>query len=319
MSVSRRAADSSKPEYEFTDGTNRSMHYIEHGFPCPLVRWHYHDDYEIHLIVASTGKVFVGDYVGRFSPGHLVLTGPRLPHNWISQIAPGESVDLRDLVIQFNMDLFTKMAGLAPELASLLPLLERARHGIEFLSVDTQWAQSQFQAFRDATGPSRISLLVEFLDHLNKESDYALLSTLAIRSRADQASQDKIDQVTQYISENYAQEITLVDMARQVGMNDSAFSRFFAKATGNSFNRFVNRVRISKACELLADTDTPITTICYETGFNNVANFNRRFREIKENTPREYRRQARLRHGSRNKASQYKPAAEHGGFDCCDE
>ena len=300
MSVALRPNSSSAPEFEFTDGTERSVHYLEHGFPNPLVRWHYHDDYELHLIVASTGKVFVGDHVGSFAPGHLVLTGPRLPHNWISQTEPGEEIELRDLVIQFRMDLLPKMANLAPELVSILPLLERARHGVEFLSVDTDWAQSIFQSIRDISGPSRIARLIELLHHLSEENNYALLSTLAIRSRADQASQDKIEKVTQYISEKYAREITLGEMAKLVSMNDSAFSRFFAKATGNSFNRFVNRVRISKACELLSETEIPITTICYETGFNNIANFNRRFRELKENTPREYRRQSRMRHGAGN-------------------
>lgn len=300
MSVALRPNSGGAPEFEFTDGTERSVHYLEHGFPNPLVRWHYHDDYELHLIIASTGKVFVGDHVGRFSPGHLVLTGPRLPHNWISQTEPGEEIELRDLVIQFRMDLLPKMAGLAPELVSILPLLERARHGVEFLSVDMDWAQSIFQSVRDISGPSRIAKLIELLHHLSEENNYALLSTLAIRSRADQASQDKIEQVTQYISENFSREITLGEMAKMVAMNDSAFSRFFAKATGNSFNRFVNRVRISKACELLSETETPITTICYETGFNNIANFNRRFRELKENTPREYRRESRMRHGARH-------------------
>jgi len=299
MSVALHANSSNAPEFELNDGAERSVHYLEHGFPCPLVRWHYHDDYELHLIVAGTGKVFVGDHVGRFAPGHLVITGPRLPHNWISQTEPGEVIELRDLVVQFRMDLVPKMAGLAPELSPILPLLERARHGVEFLSVDFNWAQAMFRSIRDLSGPSRIAKLLEFLDHLSTESDYALLSTLAIRSQADQATQDKIETVTQYISENFAQEITLVDMAKKVGMNDSAFSRFFAKATGNSFNRFVNRVRISKACELLSDTETPITTICYETGFNNIANFNRRFRELKGNTPREYRGHSRLRHGAR--------------------
>lgn len=299
MSVALRPNSSGAPEFEFTDGTERSVHYLEHGFPNPLVRWHYHDDYELHLIVASSGKVFVGDHVGQFSPGHLVLTGPRLPHNWISQTEPGEEIELRDLVIQFRMDLLPKMASLAPELVSILPLLERARHGVEFSEVDRVWAQSMFQSIRDLSGPSRIARLIDLLHHLSEEKDYALLSTLAIRSRADQASQDKIEQVTQHISENFARDITLGEMARLVGMNDSAFSRFFAKATGNSFNRFVNRVRISKACELLSDSEIPITTICYETGFNNIANFNRRFRELKENTPREYRRQSRMRHGAR--------------------
>ena len=67
----------------------------------PLVRWHYHDEYELHLISATRGKVFVGDWIGQFEPGHLVLTGPRLPHNWISIDVPEGGVALRDLVLQF--------------------------------------------------------------------------------------------------------------------------------------------------------------------------------------------------------------------------
>ena len=70
-------------------------------FPNPLVRWHYHEEYELHLIVATRGKVFVGDYIGQFEPGHLVLTGPRLPHNWISTDVPEPGVALRDMVLQF--------------------------------------------------------------------------------------------------------------------------------------------------------------------------------------------------------------------------
>lgn len=298
MSVALRVSKPHAPELEVAESTERSVHYLEHGFPSHLVRWHYHDDFELHLIVASTGKVFVGDHVGGFGPGHLVLTGPRLPHNWISQTAPDEVVELRDLVIQFRMDLMSGMARHAPELNSIMPMLERARHGIEFRSVDVELAKRAFREVRDAHGAQRIACLLNLLGTLAAEQDYELLSTLAIRSRADQASQDKIQTVTQYIIDNYAGEITLSEMASLVGMNDSSFSRFFSRATGNSFVRFVNRVRISKACELLTQTDRPITEICFETGFNNVANFNRRFRELREITPREYRRQSRLRHTS---------------------
>jgi AraC-like DNA-binding protein len=80
-------------------------------------------------------------------------------------------------------------------------------------------------------------------------------------------------------------------------MSESRFSRFFRRATGNTFVDFVNRVRVHRACQLLMETDRAITHICYEAGFNNVANFNRRFLEIKGMTPSEFRRQADNRFG----------------------
>ncbi len=61
---------------------------LAHGFPTPLARWHFHDEYELHLITATSGKAFIGDWIGPFQPGHLVLCGPRLPHNWISMDVP---------------------------------------------------------------------------------------------------------------------------------------------------------------------------------------------------------------------------------------
>ncbi len=273
----------------------RSVHYLEHGFPHDLVRWHCHDDYEIHLIVASVGKLFCGDHIGAFGPGQLVMTGPGLPHNWISQVGDDEVFELRDRVVQFRQDLVQTMAACATELQPLLPLLERARHGIEFRATSVCEAEPWFQRVRGASGPSRIALLLEFLEFLSLQPDQFLLSTLPMRSREDASSLDKVEKVTRYIADNYTRDLQLADVSTLTGMSESAFSRFFARETGNSFTRFLNRVRVSRACELLADTQEPITSICFAVGFNNVANFNRRFRELKSVTPREYRREAQLR------------------------
>ena len=80
-------------------------------------------------------------------------------------------------------------------------------------------------------------------------------------------------------------------------MTESSFSRFFRRATGNNFTDFVNRVRINRACQLLMESDRYISNVCYDVGFNNVANFNRRFLQIKGMTPKEFRRQAEARFG----------------------
>lgn len=66
-----------------------------HGYPFRTVRWHYHPEYEIHLVVATSGTFYIGDFVGRFGPGQLIMTGPNLPQNWISEIEPDEIVPTR--------------------------------------------------------------------------------------------------------------------------------------------------------------------------------------------------------------------------------
>ena len=64
------------PKIELVDRTLRSIRYLEHGWPTELCRWHAHEEYELHLVVATRGKAFVGDYIGEFEPGYLYLTGP---------------------------------------------------------------------------------------------------------------------------------------------------------------------------------------------------------------------------------------------------
>lgn len=77
-------------------------------------------------------------------------------------------------------------------------------------------------------------------------------------------------------------------------MSPTAFSRNFNKATGNTFIEFINRVRIGQACSMLYATDEPISGICFEVGYQNIANFNRHFLKMKQMTPSNFRQAARM-------------------------
>ncbi len=270
---------------------------LEHGVPNPLVRWHYHDEYELHLIVETHGKVFVGDYIGHFEPGHLVLTGPRLPHNWISSDTAGATVPLRDMVLQFSDTPLREAAVILPELAEVLPMLDRARHGIEFFGL-SESARLRIGRIRQTQGLRRLSEFMELMSDLSTCTDYRLLSNVLLQSSEDDTSLAQINAVVSQIANNVSQPVSASGLAAQLGMSESRFSRFFRRATGNTFTDFVNRLRINRACQLLMSSDRYVTNICYDVGFNNVANFNRRFLEIKGMTPTEFRRQAEGRFGS---------------------
>ncbi|MFD1381890.1 helix-turn-helix domain-containing protein [Rhodanobacter aciditrophus] len=278
------------PEYELVHEGIETIRYLEHGHPSELIRWHAHDDYELHFIVASTGKVFVGDYIGNYKPGQLILTGPRLPHNWICQNSD-TSVPLRDMVIRFDHEAFEQGCKIVPELAEILPMLARAKSGIEFFNVDFDYLQETFAQVRDSSGLQRVMNALPLLHQLSQSRSYRLLSTVQIDLKSSETLQRKINTVVDYVSQNYANDITLANVASLIGMSDSHFSRFFKKATGNRFTEFVNRMRISRACSLLTETDQQIANICFQVGFNNVANFNRRFHELKGVTPRDFRAQ----------------------------
>ncbi len=271
---------------------------LAHGYPTPLARWHYHDEYELHLIVASSGKAFVGDYIGTFQPGHLVLTGPRLPHNWITLDLPEGGYPQRDLVIQFQYEPLAKAAEHIRELEEVLPLLARARNGIEFFGLSDQATES-WHKIKQAKGLERFAAFTTFMCQLARWSDYKLLSHAQLQSVDDDAQLNQIESIVSRITEDLTQQLSAADLAAELEMTESGFSRFFRRATGNTFTDFVNQVRVNRACQLLMESDRYITHICYEVGFNNVANFNRRFLNVKGMTPSEFRKQVDSRFGVR--------------------
>jgi len=264
---------------------------IAHGFPTPLARWHFHDEYELHLITATSGKAFVGDWIGPFQPGHLVLCGPRLPHNWVSMDIPEGGVPERDLVIQFSHGPMAHAAEQIPEMAEAMALLERARHGIEFFGLSERAVQ-HFHAVKSARGFQRLAAFCAYLSDLARCTDFRLLSSVRMQGEQDEAENDQVNTLVNRIMRDYAQPLSATELAAELGMSESRFSRFFRRSTGNTFHDFVNRIRINRAGQLLMETDRLVSDICYEVGFNNIANFNRRFLEIKGLTPSEFRRQA---------------------------
>ena len=126
-----------QPEFEYVDRAQESIRYLEHGWPTDLCRWHSHKEYELHLITATRGKAFVGDYIGEFGPGSLFLTGPDLPHNWITdEHGHPNPVEVRDMLVQFSQDSLDDLTRAFVEFKEMAPMWELAKSGIEFTGLD---------------------------------------------------------------------------------------------------------------------------------------------------------------------------------------
>ncbi|MCZ7644534.1 MAG: AraC family transcriptional regulator [Planctomycetota bacterium] len=100
-----------------------------------------------------------------------------------------------------------------------------------------------------------------------------------------------MDRVCRYLTAGFLGELSQPEAARLANLSVPAFSRFFRRSTGKSFTRYVNELRIGHACRMLIETDKSVSEIAFASGFQNLSNFNRRFRELKRAGPREFRRQ----------------------------
>ena len=284
------------PQYEFVDRAEDSIRYLEHGWPTDLCRWHSHPEYELHLILETQGKVFVGDYIGEFAPGTLFLIGPNLPHNWITdEFGAYESVVTRDMLIQFSHDSIISLQRAFPEFCEIDEFLQNSTGGLEFLKFDPFLATEHFIGIRESRGADRILKFLNFLLLVKSHQDQKRLSVANISSFNFRGKKSNLAFVIDHITQNFSDDINLDSAAEMCNMSTTAFARNFQKMTGSRFTEFVIRVRIGQACLMLQSTEQNIALICHEVGFRNLANFNRQFLRIKNTTPSAYREITRFK------------------------
>ena len=277
-----------KPDLEVVQiGRAESFKAWEHGYPYHTVRWHFHPEYEIHHVVATAGRYFVGDFIGTFEPGNLVLTGPNLPHNWVSDISG--PVPLRSRVLQFTAEFIADAMALFPELGACADLLEVSRRGALFSPATAAAAAPLLAELVTAQGIRRIEVFLGLLGHLSRGDVTSLTSSRYLPDPSGFMSTG-INEALAYINANLTDPFSEADLAAIAGLSPSAFSRSFRRHTGQALVKYVNRLRINFACQLLMGADElKIADVCFSSGFNNISNFNRQFQAQKGMTPSRFR------------------------------
>lgn len=137
------------------------------------------------------------------------------------------------------------------------------------------------------------TLFQENTDFLSiKSSLYLLSSELMKQSRLIECAktdQILIHNVLSYIQNNFTKDISLKQIASNLGYSYNYLSKYLNETLELSYVDFVNENRISYALYLLKNTDSSITDIAYTCGYSNVRSFNRNFIKIVNLTPSEYR------------------------------
>jgi AraC-like DNA-binding protein len=280
-----------KPDLEVVQiGHGQSFKAWEHGYPFHTVRWHFHPEMEIHQVAATCGHYYVGDFIGDFAPGNLVLTGPNLPHNWISHVPEGTSVPLRSRVVQFPEDLLQRIAELFPDTGGFAELFQLSRRGVVFSDAASDRCAPIMAALVRARGPQRASLFLNLLATIAADGQAQSLASDAYLPDPSGFMTAGVNKALSFINTSLTEDFTEADLAATAGMTASAFSRSFRRHTGMGVVEYVNRLRINLACQMLMnDPEKSVTDICFAVGFNNLSNFNRQFLRRKGMPPSRFR------------------------------
>ncbi len=260
-------------------------------FPNFLKIRHYHPELELVYIAESTGTRFVGDNIEKFEPGELVLLGENLPHMWLNDkdyFHPDSDLVADALCIHFKEDFtgnpFLELAGTEP----LIELFKTARRGIRFINLEFPAAEMMQDLAKEKDEFQRLLQLLKLLYKLAKHSKTKLLSSEGYLERKPEENSDKTHE---FIFKNFTKQILLSDVAAIANMNPTAFSRYFKRIHRKTFSRYLIEIRIGYACKLLIENKISVSSACYESGFNNISNFNKQFRSIMNMNPSQYTKQ----------------------------
>jgi AraC-like DNA-binding protein len=99
--------------------------------------------------------------------------------------------------------------------------------------------------------------------------------------------------VLDHLFKNSGDPVSQAEAARLVRLSPAAFSRFFRRSVGKTFQAYLTDLRLSEACRQLLESDRTISEIAFAAGFGNLSNFNRSFRIARGMPPGRFREQAR--------------------------
>ncbi|MDT0553069.1 AraC family transcriptional regulator [Urechidicola vernalis] len=273
---------SSLNDSSFTVKTNK--------YPNFLKLWHFHPELELVYVAKSNGTRFIGDNIEKFQKGELFLIGENLPHMMLNDdryFEPNSKLMAEAVVVHFKKEFLGNDFFLTPEMKHISKLFERAKLGIRFREIDNSII-NQLTKLENQTPFEKTLGFLNILNSLSNYKNYDLLSSQGYIDSFNHLDNEHMAKAYAYIYKNFTATIYLKDVADVINMNPASFSRFFKRVNRKTFSRFLNEVRIGYSCKLMIENQLDITSICFESGFNNISNFNRQFKSIKEMSPTEY-------------------------------
>ncbi|MEO6150602.1 MAG: AraC family transcriptional regulator [Mucilaginibacter sp.] len=254
-------------------------------FDFPL---HNHDEMELNLILNAPGaKRIVGDHIEEINDAELVLVGSNLPHGWFTHNCKTDLI--KEFTIQFHKDLLDDKFMKRNQLNFIRNMFENSKRGVLFSQDTINHIAPKIFALNKEAGFNSILELFIILHELSISHDTRMLSDSSFIKDEYNYNSRRIEKVFEYMNFNFSKQISLAEVARVANMPGASFSRFIKKRTGYTFVDSLNEIRLGHVSRMLIDTTHSVSEIAYKCGFNNIANFNRTFKNKKGCTPNEFR------------------------------
>jgi AraC-like DNA-binding protein len=249
---------------------------------------HQHQEIQISLVVKGSGSFVVADTINEYQEGDILVIGEYLPHVFKSDSDKSDESIMCSLF--FKKDSFGKHFFELTDMAETKEFFKGSEYGLKVLS-KKQKITKQFNKLSHQNKIERVATLLKILN-LISTAESTPLSSFVYKKRYTDDEGKRMNDVFEYAMEKFYEPITLEEIADKAHMNKNSFCRYFKKRTNKTFFQFLIEIRIENACKLITSSpDLSIAAISEQCGFGTIANFNRKFKEIKGLTPTDYRRQ----------------------------
>ncbi|MDP1816337.1 MAG: AraC family transcriptional regulator [Leadbetterella sp.] len=273
---------------------SKDLSYIYERYESPFFEtpWHYHDEFEIVLCDGGFGKKVIGNHTSEYKEGDLILIGSKLPH-WFRA---DETFYMHaafprpaSIVIQFRSDSFGESFFDLVEMTPVRSLLEKAKFGLEFKGYAKELINKIIKENIHKSSLEKFLSLFEIFQLMAESKEQQTLSEIGMEGISKKDS-ERMSIIFDQILKNFKEPVSVEDLAQKVNLTKAAFCRYFKARTQKTFVEYLMQVRINHACKLLKETDLSVLEICYESGFNNLSNFNRQFLKLTKQNPKAFRK-----------------------------
>jgi AraC-like DNA-binding protein len=284
-----------KPQLlKVSSGPAQSFNVRRDLVPSVNNKWHYHSEVELIHFEKGSGTQFIGDNIRQFNTGDIVMVGSYLPHYWrfddvyFSRDNKAE-VDIR--VAHFCENFWGNDFLQLPENRNIKTVLEKARRGIQITGKVKKQIARIMERLLAAEGAKRILLLMEVLNIIAESDHTDCLSSIGFSPNVEESRNDGINVIYEYSLANFKNKIHMDDLAELAGVSPNSFCRYFKSRTQKTYSKFLLEIKVGQACKLLIENRLPLKQLCYESGFNNFANFHKYFKQITGKSPLNYQRE----------------------------
>lgn len=251
---------------------------------------HTHAELQITHIKKGSGSVVIGDYLGQFSSGDIFVIGSHVPHVFRPSVSQTESQECNALILTHIYISENLTQNNMFESLELNDIFVKAKKGMRLNNSKKDAIGLKAIELTKQTGLNEVITILSILNQLSNSFDMEFLNGKNSEIYGGKTVGRRLNDVVNFTLNNYNKKITINDVANIANMVPVAFCRFFRQRTGKTYIDYLNEIRILNACKLLIAKDRPISEISTKSGYNNVAYFNRTFKNTTGHTPSEYKK-----------------------------